>query len=60
MNPGFAYVAVAWQIVPMNRESGNATGFRVQLLFFIGDALPSIFGKPLLSDQPDRSLIAWH
>jgi hypothetical protein len=65
MNPGFAYVAVAWQvaaeaIVPMNRESGNATGFRVQLLFFIDDALPSIFRKPLLSDQPDRSLIAWH
>jgi hypothetical protein len=65
MNPGLAYVAVTWQvaaeaIVPMNRDSGGATGFRMQLLFFIDDALPSIFGKPLLSDQPDRSLIAWH
>jgi hypothetical protein len=65
MNPGFAYVAVTWQVaaeafVPMNRESGNAPGFRLQLLFFIDDALPAIFGKPLLSDQPDRSLIAWH
>ena len=22
--------------------------------------IPSLFGKPLLSDKPDRSLIAWH
>ena len=65
MNPGFAYVAVTWQIaaeaiVPLNQAGGNATGFRVQLLFFIDDALPSVFGKPLLSEKPDRSLIAWH
>jgi hypothetical protein len=65
MNPGFAYVAVTWQIaaeaiVPLNGEGGNATGFRAQLLFFIGDLLPSVFGKPLLSDHPNRSLIAWH
>ena len=65
MNPGFAYVAVTWQvaaemIVPLNREGGNATGFRAQLLFFIDDLFPSVFGKPLLSDQPSRSLIAWH
>ncbi len=65
MNPGFAYVAVTWQIaaefiVPLNHQAGNGTGFRAQLLFFIDDALPSLFGKPLLSDQPDRSLIAWH
>jgi hypothetical protein len=65
VNPGFAYVAVTWQIatemiVPLNREGGSGTGFRAQLLFFLDDLLPSLFGKPLLSDMPDRSLIAWH
>ena len=65
MNPGFAYVAVTWQIaaeaiVPLNREGGSGTGFRAQLLFFLDDLLPSLFGKPLLTDQPNRSLIAWH
>jgi hypothetical protein len=65
MNPGFAYVAVTWQIaaemiVPLNREGGSGTGFRAQLLFFLDDLLPSLFGKPLLGDKPDRSLIAWH
>ncbi len=65
INPGFAYVAVTWQIaaeaiVPLNREGGNGMGFRAQLLFFIDDLLPSLFGKPLLTDKPERSLIAWH
>jgi len=65
MNPGFAYVAVTWQIaveviVPLNRAGGSGTGFRAQLLFFLDDLLPSLFGKPLLSDQPNRSLIAWY
>jgi hypothetical protein len=65
VNPGFAYVAVTWQIaaeliVPLNREGGGGTGFRAQLLLFLDDLLPSLFGKPLLSDKPDRSLIAWH
>ena len=65
MNPGFANVAVTWQIaaeaiVPPNREGGNGMGFRAQLLFFIDDLLPSLFGKPLLTDKPERSLIAWH
>jgi len=64
MNPGFAYVAVTWQIAaeaifPLNREGGHGTGFRAQLLFFIDDLIPSVFGKPLLSDKPDRSLTAW-
>jgi len=39
MNPGLAHVAVAWQlaaeiIVPLNREVGNSTGCRTQLMFF--------------------------
>lgn len=64
MNPGFAYVAVTWQIaaeaiVPLNREAGSGPGFRAQLLFFLDDLLPSVFGKPLLTDRPDRSLIKW-
>jgi hypothetical protein len=64
MNPGLAYVAVAWQlaaevIVPLNRQGGSSTGFRAQLLFFLDDLIPKLFDKPLLSDKPDRSLIAW-
>jgi hypothetical protein len=58
-------VAVSWQvaaevIVPLNRAGGSGTGFRAQLLFFLDDLIPSLFSKPLLSDQPSRSLIAWH
>ena len=64
MNSGFAYVAVTWQIaaeviIPLNRAGGNGTGFRAQLLFFLDDLIPSVFGKPLLSNQPERSQIAW-
>jgi hypothetical protein len=64
MNPGFAYVAVTWQIaaeaiIPLNRAGGNGSGFRAQLLLFLDDLIPSVFGKPLLSDQPERSQIAW-
>jgi hypothetical protein len=64
MNPGFAYVAVAWQIaaeviMPLNQAGGHGTGFRAQLLFFLDDLLPSVFGKPLLSDKPEVNQIAW-
>jgi hypothetical protein len=64
VNPGFAYVAVTWQIaaeaiVPLNREGGSGAGFRAQLLLFLDDLVPAVFGKPLLSDKPDRSQIAW-
>jgi hypothetical protein len=65
MNPGFAYVAVAWQIaaeviVPLNQAGGHGTGFRAQLLLFLDDLLPSVFGRPLLSDKPEVNQIAWH
>jgi hypothetical protein len=64
MNPGFAYVAVTWQIageviVPLNEAGGHSIGFRAQLLFFLDDLLPSVFGKPLLTDKPAVSQIAW-
>ena len=63
-NPGFAYVAVVWQvaaevILPLNRAGGNGPGFRVQLLLFLDDLMPSVFGKPLLTSHPDRSQLAW-
>jgi len=28
-------------------------------LLFLDDLMPSLFGKPLLSDRPERSQIAW-
>jgi len=54
MNPGLSYVAVTWQvaaeaIVPLNREAGRSVGVRTQLLFFLDDLVPALFGKPLLS-----------
>jgi hypothetical protein len=57
-------VAVAWQvaaeaIIPINRAGGNGPGFRVQLLFFLDDLTPSLFGRPLLSNRPEMSQIAW-
>ena len=56
-NPGLSYVAVTWQaageaIVPLNQEAGRGVGFRAQLLFFLHDLAPSLFGKPLLSSRP--------
>jgi hypothetical protein len=38
---------------------GNGTGFRAQLLFFLDDLIPSVFGTPLTTDKPARSQIAW-
>ena len=57
---GLAWQIAAEAIVPLNEAGGHGTGFRAQLLFFLDDLLPSVFGKPLLSDQPNRSQIAWH
>jgi len=55
MNPGLSYVAVSWQvaaeaIVPLNSEAGRSIGVRAQLLLFLQDLIPSVFGKPLLGD----------
>jgi hypothetical protein len=56
MNPGLSYVAVSWQlaaeaIVPLNSEAGRSIGARAQLLLFLDELIPSLFGKPLLSDR---------
>jgi len=64
-NPGLAYVSVNWQvaaeaILPLNRAGGSGPGFRAQLLLFLDDLMPSIFGKPLLTDKaPEHRQIAW-
>jgi hypothetical protein len=54
MNPELSYVAVAWQIaaeaiVPLNGTAGRSIGARAQLLLFLDELIPSLFGKPLLS-----------
>src|SRR5262249_61408225 len=54
MNPGLSYVAVTWQvaaeaIIPVNGAAGRSVGARAQLLLFLDDLIPAVFGKPLLS-----------
>lgn len=64
-NPGFAYVDGTWQvaaevIVPMNHTGGSGPGFRAQLLLFLDDLMPSVFGRPLLTDKaPANRQIVW-
>ena len=57
MNPGLSYVAVTWQvaaeaIIPLNGAAGRSVGARAQLLLFLDDLIPSLFGRPLLSGWP--------
>ena len=52
VNPGLSYVAETWQLagealVPLNRAAGNSVGFRLQLMFFLDDFMPSLFGSPV-------------
>jgi len=54
MNPGLSYVEDVWQvsfevIVPLNSQGGRGLGTRAQLLLFLDDLAPSLFGKPLFS-----------
>jgi hypothetical protein len=54
MNPGLSYVKDVWQvsleaIVPLNAQGGRGLGVRSQLLLFLDDLAPSLFGKPLFS-----------
>ena len=64
-NPGVAYVDGNWQlaaeiILPMNHPGGNGPGFRAQLLLFLDDLMPSVFGRPLLTDKASaRRELAW-
>jgi hypothetical protein len=44
----------------MNHVSGNGPGFRAQLLLFLDDLMPSVFGRPLLTDKaPAGREIRW-
>lgn len=38
-----------WVSIQLNSEGGHSIGARAQLLLFLDDLLPSLFGKPLLS-----------
>ena len=54
IDPGIAYTATTWQfaveaVLPLNAASGHGMGVRAQLLLFLDDLAPSVFGKPLLS-----------
>jgi hypothetical protein len=56
VNPGLAYVGDVYEVsaealIPLNREGGSGIGARLQVLFFIDEIAPSLFGKPLLSSQ---------
>ncbi len=46
-------------IIPLNRLGGTGPGFRAQLLLFLDDLVPSLFGKPLLKDHPANNQTAW-
>ncbi len=53
VNPGIAYVKDTWQVaaelvLPLTHGSTRGVGANVQVLFFLDDLLPSLFGKPLL------------
>jgi hypothetical protein len=53
-NPGLSYVEQTWQfgaeaVRPMGRGNGAGKGFGVQLLWFIDNLMPSLFGKPVLA-----------
>src|SRR6202022_930484 len=49
VHPGLSYVAVTWQIaveaiVPLNSAWGHNIGAKTQLLLFLDDLAPSVFG----------------
>jgi hypothetical protein len=47
-------------IVPLNREAVKQHLIPVTVALLLDDLIPKLFDKPLVSDKPDRSLIAWH
>jgi len=58
MNPGVAYVSESWQaslefIVPLT-TLGGSSGIRAGVIFFLDDAIPSLFAHPVLSPHPLR------
>lgn len=54
VNPGIAYVRDSWQVaaelvLPLTHGSTRGVGANVQVLFFLDDFIPSLFGKPMLA-----------
>jgi hypothetical protein len=52
-NPGLAYVGSTWQVaaeaaLPLDRGAGHGVGGRLQLLLFLDDLVPALFGEPIL------------
>jgi len=52
-DPGVAYVGSTWQvgaeaILPLDRGAGHGIGGRLQLLLFLDDLIPPVFGEPIL------------
>ena len=50
------------RIIGRRREAAdrNGPGFRVQLLLFLDDLMPSLFDKPLMTRAaPENRQIAW-
>ena len=47
--PEAAQIVAAEAIVPLNSEAGRSVGARAQLILFLDDLIPSLFGKPLLT-----------
>jgi len=52
VNPGLSYIHDEWQVsaeavVPLTREAGRGTGFRLQFLMFLDQIMPG-FSEPLL------------
>jgi hypothetical protein len=52
-DPGVAYVGSTWQvgaeaILPLDRGAGHGIGGRLQLLLFLDDLIPAVFGEPIL------------
>jgi hypothetical protein len=40
------------QLSRSTEKAGDGVGFRAQLLFFLDEVSPTLFGKPLFSSQP--------
>ncbi|ENZ78500.1 MULTISPECIES: hypothetical protein [Ralstonia] len=54
VNPGIAYVKDTWQVaaelvLPATHGSTRGVGATIQVLFFLDDFLPLLFGKPILA-----------
>lgn len=45
---GGAWQLAAGAVVPINSQGGRGIGVRGQLLLFLDDFMPALFGKPLL------------